>query len=82
MQIKELNENDLCYVIESYIKHRKEFVDLCTLEDFSEQYCHRCDTCGKVICVLDMCEECNDNQEFDKDFEYFDREKEHYVYGL
>ena len=82
MKFSDLNEKDLRYVIESYIKHKREFIGLCTLEDFLEQYCHRCDTCGRVICILDMCEECDNSYEFDKDFEYFDREKEHYVYGL
>ena len=82
MQIKDLNQKELDFVIQSYIKHRHEFVDLCTLEDFAEQYCHRCDVCGNVICVIDMCEECYENEDIDRDFEIFDREKEHYVYNL
>ena len=84
MEIKELHKQDLDFVIESYIKHRHEFIDLCTLEDFAEQYCHRCDNCGHIICLIDyeICPECRNREDIDRDFEIFDREKEHYVYNI
>lgn len=82
MQINKLKENELDSVIEFYIKHKKDFVGLCTIEDFSEQFCHKCDTCGRIVCVLDMCEECDIEKNIDEEWERFDREKEHYIYGL
>lgn len=80
MQINELKDNEINIVLDYYFNHKKEFKGLCLFEDFVEQYCRRCDICNRVICILDMCEECDIEKEYDKDFEYFDRNKEYYVY--
>lgn len=80
MQIKELKDNEINLALNYYFTHKKEFKGLCLFEDFVEQYCNRCNKCNRVICVLDMCEECDNGKECDKDFEYFDRNKEYYVY--
>lgn len=79
--MKNLHGKELDRVIELYINHRKEFIDICTLEAFYEQFCHKCDKCGKIICILDMCEECDVNK-YDNDFQEFELNKEHYVYNL
>lgn len=79
--MKNLHGRELDRVIELYIKHRNEFIDICTLEMFYEQFCHKCGKCGKIICILDMCEEC-DVTEYDNDFQEFELNKEHYVYNL
>ena len=81
MRIAELKKNDMAIVLEYYDNHKNEFEDNITVEEFIEEFCKRCDTCGKIICVLDMCKECDCIEETDKDFEYFDRNKEYYVYG-
>lgn len=84
MQISNLTKSEINTIIDLYIYHKKDFIDSkrLTIEDFIEQFCHKCDNCGKIICILDMCEECGTKREIDKDLELFDREKEHYVYGL
>lgn len=81
MQIKKLSNKEWDTIIELYIENRKEFDDIITIEEFAQQYCHRCDDCGNIICILKGCGECKD-EEIDKDWEYFDSNKEHYVYGL
>ena len=83
MSIHELKDNEMNEVIEYYFKHKKEFYEYqnVTIEDFCEQFCHRCDTCGRVICVLNKCEEC-DIEKYDNEFLEFELNKEYYVYGL
>lgn len=84
MQIKNLDKKEINRIIDLYLEHKKDFYDykILTIEDFSEQFCHKCDTCGRIVCVLDKCKECDNRKEIDKDWEYFDRNKEHYVYEL
>jgi len=81
MELKSLHNKDLDIAIELYIEKRKEFKGIVSFEEFVEQFLHRCDTCHNIICNLDLCKEC-DRQEEDYDLEYFDRNKEHYVYKL
>ena len=76
-----LCKKDLDRVIELYIKHRKDFNGICTIEDFYEQFCHRCDTCNQIICVLDLCEEC-DVEQNNNEFQEFELNKEHYLYNM
>lgn len=81
MQIRDLKKNDMNRVIELYDIHKNEFDETPTIEEFAEEFCHKCNTCGRIICVLDMCEECDVEKE-ENEFEEFERNKEHYVYGL
>ncbi len=82
MQMKELNKRDMNILIELYIDFKKDFVDMITIEEFMQQYCRRCDNCNDIICILKGCDECKSTKEFDYELEYFDRNKEHYVYGI
>lgn len=82
MQICDLSKNDINDILYYYFEHKKDFKTSLYFEDFIEEFCHRCDSCGKVICNLNGCEECDSKKEIDDDWEYFDRNKEHYVYGL
>lgn len=83
MQIKDLNKKDINRIIDLYLEHKKEFYDYKTLtiEDFSEQFCHRCDTCGRVICILDDCKEC-DEEEQENEFWEFELNKERILYDI
>lgn len=81
MNISNLSEKDLDLLIELYLNNRNKFIGICTLEDFFEQFCHKCDTCGRLICILDMCEECDVIKE-ENEFQEFELNKEYYVYGL
>lgn len=81
MNICGLTNKDINIVIDLYFKHKKEFYDLITIEDFYEQFCNKCLTCGRIICVLDMCEEC-DNKKEENEFQEFELDKEHYIYNL
>lgn len=76
-----LCSKDLDRVVELYIEHRKDFKGICTIEDFYEQFCHRCDTCNRIVCVLDMCEECDVIEE-KNEFQEFEMNKEYYLYGI
>lgn len=81
MQIKNLNQKDWNEIIELYFDNKKYLDGLVAIEDFIEQFLHRCDSCKHIISNFEMCREC-DNKEFDKDAEYFNRNKEYFVYGL
>ena len=59
MGIKEIKDNELQRAIDLYITHRNSFKGLLSFEDFTEQYLHRCDTCGNIICILYMCSKCD-----------------------
>ena len=82
MRVREIKDNEINIVLHYYFQHKKDFIGICLFEDFVEQYCRRCDKCNKVICVLDMCEECDSKKEYDRELECFDRNKEYYVYGI
>jgi len=82
MELKYFKDNEIDVAINLYIEKRNNFKSIITFEEFVEQFIHRCDTCGNIICNLDLCKECDTLQEEDYDFEYFDRNKEHYVYNL
>ena len=84
MQINNLTKNELNTLMELYLEHKKDFYDYkeLTIEDFAEQFCRRCDTCGRIICVLDMCEECDEKEEEDNEFAEFELNKEHILYGI
>ena len=81
MKFNDLNKAEINYIIDSYFEHKCEFIDLLTIEDFLQQFCRRCDTCNKVICIFDMCEEC-DVEKRDNEFQEFELNKEYYVYGI
>ena len=76
-----IHGKDLDRVVELYIQHRKEFKGICNIEDFYEQFCHKCDTCGKIVSILDMCEEC-DVKKDKNDFQEFELNKEKILYNL
>lgn len=82
MELKGLKDKDFDIALELYVEKRKEFKSIITIEEFIEQFLHRCDTCHNIIYDLDLCEECDDKKEEDYDLEYFDRNKEHYVYHI
>jgi|GEM_PF-5411933 len=79
--MNDLNNKELDRVIELYIKHRKDFKGICTIENFYEQFCHICDTCGRIVCVLELCEEC-DVKEEKNEFQEFELNKEKILYNL
>lgn len=83
MQISNLTKNEINIIMELYLEHKHDFYDYkeLTIEDFAEQFCHRCDTCGRIICVLDMCEEC-DKEKNENEFWEFELNKEHILYGI
>ena len=81
MQISELKNNEMSIVIELYETHKKDFYEPITIEEFCEQFCHRCDTCKRIIYIEDMCEEC-DCPKYENEFQEFDNNKEKILYGL
>ena len=81
MIFDDLNKTEINYVIDSYFEHKHEFIGLLTIEDFLQQFCRRCDTCNRVICILDMCEECDIDRK-ENEFQEFELNKEYYVYGI
>lgn len=81
MQIKDLSGSEVRRLIELYFKHNKEFLDLLTIEDFTEQFCRKCDNCGRVICLLDNCEEC-DEEKGENEFWEFELNKERILYDI
>lgn len=81
MRFDSLDKAEINYVIDSYLRHKREFIDLLTIEDFLQQFCRRCDMCNRVICILDMCEEC-DVEKGDNQFQEFELNKEYYVYKI
>lgn len=82
MQIKDLSGSEVRILIELYFKHNKEFLDLLTIEDFTEQFCRKCDNCGRIICILDDCEECDGEEEQENEFQEFELNKEKILYNL
>jgi predicted amidophosphoribosyltransferase len=90
MEIKSLNKKELDELITLYNKERKTFPWLISLEEFAQDYVKYCDNCHKMFvtdCDDNFCESCEyelreEEKEEDPDWEEFDRNKDHYVYGL
>lgn len=81
MVIKDLDKKDINRVIELYFEYKNEFSELIAIEDFLDQFCHRCDDCGVIICNLgDGCE-CEEKME-ETGFEKFDLYKDTCLYDL
>lgn len=81
MQIKDLDNKEVRRLIDLYFEHKNEFLGLLTIEDFTEQFCRKCDNCGRVICILDDCKEC-DEEEQENEFWEFELNKERILYDI
>ena len=81
MEIKNLKENEKYIIRELYDKHKNDFYEPITLEEFCEQFCNRCHNCKRIKFIDDLCEEC-DTLEYIEDFHEFEENKEHILYGI
>jgi len=82
MFLSDLNKKELDIVLDLYIDKRKDFKGLFSFEEFIENHIERCKFCNNIFYSKELCENCDYSKEYDYDFEYFDRNKEHYLYGL
>lgn len=86
----EFNDKELDYVLSAYITDRKKLKGLWSFEEYCEFFVRRCQECGEIFILAYesyntyFCSTCHRDSFFDldKDFEYFDREKERIYYGL
>lgn len=87
MELNKLTKNELDELMQLFIKERCQFYWLISFEEFIKYYVVKCEKCGEFF-VTDVnayvCENCEDiiEEESDPDWEYFDINKDHYVYGL
>ena len=78
MKMGDFSKKEMGIIIELYFEHKQEFYDMLCIEDFVEQFI-RYNEFGDIICVLDIDEK---QENTDYEFEIFDRDKEHYLYGI
>lgn len=90
METNKLNNKQLEEIMNLYIKERNTFPWLISFEEFKKDYVVKCKHCGEYF-VTDMnntlCDDClehleEESQDNDSDWQYFEDNKEHYVYGL
>ena len=83
-----MNAKELEYVLDSFMKDKKHLSGLWSFEEYCRFFVRRCNECGKIFILKyedydsAFCEECRVKISCgrDRDFEYFDRNKETIYY--